>query len=275
MDKKQWKAILIGDFSWRRVLRSFLEIYACILVWAWFGTDRLIFVPPPSGYTEDASHYRIPVNADEKLGVWGFTNSAAPYVVLYCHGNAEDISMIQPIVEDYSSIGLSAYTFDYRGYGISDGKPSTRHAYQDANAVIQHLIHDKGIPSERIIVHGRSLGAAMAIELAAHYKVAGLIVESGFVTAFRVRTVIPIAPFDKMRNNHAIQKVKCPVLVMHGEADQTIPTWHGKKLFALAPEPKLAYWVPGAGHDDLEYVAGPEYWLQIQKFLGLVGDKAR
>lgn len=69
-----------------------------------------------------------------------------------------------------------------------------------------------------------------------------------------------------MRNSHEIRNLKCPVLIIHGEADDVIGVWHGKRLFELAREPKRAYWVPKAGHNDAYTAGGGEYWRQIQAF---------
>jgi fermentation-respiration switch protein FrsA (DUF1100 family) len=99
---------------------------------------------------------------------------------------------------------------------------------------------------------------------------AGLILESSFVTAFRVVTRIPLVPFDKFRNIYKIKQVQCPVLVIHGRDDKTIPFWHGEKLFEAANEPKLNFWVDGAGHNDLFWVAGNRYWDMIKEFTGVI-----
>jgi len=78
------------------------------------------------------------------------------------------------------------------------------------------------------------------VDLASRRPLAGLIVESGFVTAFRVMTRLPLLPFDKFRNIDKIGQVRCPVLVMHGEADEIVPLWHGQRLFQAAPSPSAS-----------------------------------
>jgi fermentation-respiration switch protein FrsA (DUF1100 family) len=99
---------------------------------------------------------------------------------------------------------------------------------------------------------------------------AGLILESSFTSAFRVVLPIPILPFDKFPNLDKISQVNCPVLVIHGTADETISLSHGKRLFAAAPEPKRSFWVEGAGHNDLFWVAGEQYGEALQDFAQLV-----
>lgn len=93
-----------------------------------------------------------------------------------------------------------------------------------------------------------------------------MIVESSFVTAFRALTHIPLTPFDKFRNIARIGKVKCPVLVIHGRDDTTIPFWHGEKLFRKANEPKTNCWLDGAMHDYIPVEAEKAYWAAISLF---------
>jgi abhydrolase domain-containing protein 17 len=240
------------------------------LVWAWFFSDRIAFQPPPPTYAEGNGVYRIATPDGHSIAILVLTNAAASQVVLYVHGNAEDIGGVRDIMEEYRAAGFEVYTFDYRGYGISDGKPSTDNSYEDISTVYNYLVEKKGIHPNQIILHGRSLGAAVALHLANRRPVSGVIMESAFLTAFRARTQIPLSPIDKMRNDREIQRLKCPVLFIHGEDDQTIKTWQGKKLFNLAHEPRFAYWVPNAGHDDVLVSDEAEYWKQIRAFADFI-----
>ena len=258
-------------FSWWRVVKTLLRIYLGVLVLGWLLSDYLLFVPPPASYHEGGPYYRVAVTANERIGMLALTNAAAPYVVLYAHGNGEDIGPnLRDYLSDFRGHGFAVYAFDYRGYGISDGQPGYWRSLADAEAAYQHLVRVKGISPDRIILYGHSLGAALALDLAARHRTAGLVVESGFVTAFRVKTQIPIFPIDKFRNNRRIREIHCPVLVMHGELDGTIPTWHSRELYRLAPEPKLAYWAPRAGHCDVRDSDDKNYWQHMQEFMALV-----
>ncbi len=248
------------------MLISLIEIYVVVLVFAWLFSDRLIFQPQPSTYREGGDFLRISLPGGEKIGMLALVNSAATYTVLYCHGNAEDLGDILPIMRELRDQGFSVYALDYRGYGISDGTAGSKAACEDGEAALKYLIMERGIPLNRIILHGRSVGAGIALHLAAQNKVAGLIIESPFVTAFRVRTIIPISPYDKLRNNRRILEIKCPLLVIHGEKDSLIPIWHGRKLYELAGVPKQCWWVPGVGHDDILVANEQAYWEHIIKF---------
>ena len=113
---------------------------------------------------------------------------------------------------------------------------------------------------------GRSLGAAVAIDLASRKKVGGLVAQSAFTTAFRVLTQVPLLPWDKFRNISKITRVNCPVLIMHGRADEVIPFSHAEKLFAAAKEPKRAYWVERGDHNNLQMFAGKRYFEELSEF---------
>jgi fermentation-respiration switch protein FrsA (DUF1100 family) len=96
--------------------------------------------------------------------------------------------------------------------------------------------------------------------------VGGLILESTFMSAYRVMTYWPIVLGDRMPNLSRMKNVHCPVLVMHGTADSVIGIEHGRALFAAAPEPKRSFWVEGAGHCAVPIVAGPRYWQELREF---------
>lgn len=113
----------------------------------------------------------------------------------------------------------------------------------------------------------------MAIDLASRRKLAGLIVESSFVSAFRAVTRIRVTPFDKFNNIDKIKKVKCPVLMIHGKDDRIIGLWHSEKLFEAVNKPKLKFWVDGAGHNNLLSKAGVRYWGIIEEFTDMILTK--
>ena len=133
------------------------------------------------------------------LAVLALTNSISATPVLYVHGNAEDIGGVREFLEDYRNAGFDVFTFDYRGYGISGGRPSCSHAYEDIESVYDYLLNRLKIDPAKLIVHGRSVGAAVALHLVTRCRVGGVIVESAFLTAFRARTQIPLSPFDKWK----------------------------------------------------------------------------
>jgi hypothetical protein len=230
----------------------------------------MIFLPQPSSYQDTNEILKVTTPDRIQLSAVYLPNPASTYTILYTHGNAEDLGDIQPVLQQLRDIGFSVFAYDYRGYGTSQGSPSERNAYRDIDTVYNYLTQHLGVPTQRIIAYGRSVGAGSAVDLAARKPLAGLIMESAFTTAFRVVVPIPILPFDKFRNLDKLKKVKCPVLVMHGRADEVIPFSHGQKLFAAAPEPKLSLWVDGASHNDFMWVASEQYADSLRKFAQLV-----
>ncbi|MEM9904541.1 MAG: alpha/beta hydrolase [Cyanobacteria bacterium P01_D01_bin.44] len=264
------RKLLIGELSWQRWVRSILFIYIFFALYVFFRADSMIFLPQPASYEDTEAVLKISVTATEQISAFYLPNADAKYTLLYIHGNAEDLGDIQPQLARFHSWGFSVFAYDYRGYGTSDGKPSERNAYQDADAAYAYLTQDLGIPAEQIIIYGRSVGGGSAVELATRHPVAGLILQSTFTSTFRVVVPFPLLPFDKFANLAKLKKIRCPVLVMHGQVDETIPIKHGQQLYEAAPEPKLALWVEAAGHNDFNWVAGEQHQRALADFQQLI-----
>lgn len=222
-------------------------------------SDRIIFQPPQTDYRDTSTTLKLKSRDGVQISAVYLPNPQATHTILFSHGNAEDLGTLAPALEDTRTMGFSVFAYDYHGYGTSGGKANEKNAYEDHEAAYDYLTKVLGVPADRIIAHGRSLGGAMAIDLASRKPLAGLIVESSFLSAFRVVTGYPIFPFDKFRNIDRIRQVRCPVLIIHGREDEVIPFWHGARLFELANAPKMNLWVDAAGHNNLEPVAGNQY----------------
>ena len=270
MDKSTLRRLLLGEFTFKRLVRSVIFIYAFFCLYIFFVADGKIFLPQPSSYQDTRGILKLTTADQIQLSAVYLPNPASTYTILYIHGNAEDLGDIQPVLQQLRTIGFSVFAYDYRGYGTSQGKPSERNAYRDVNTAYEYLTQKLGVLPERVIVYGRSVGAGSAVDLAARKPVGGLIMESAFTSAFRVVVPIPILPFDKFRNIDKIKRVNCPVLVMHGRVDEVIPFQHGQQLFAAASEPKLALWVDDASHNDFMWMAGEQYGTALQEFVQLI-----
>jgi len=166
-------------------------------------------------------------------------DAGAP-VVLFCHGNAGNISHRGDTARILHDLGAGVLLFDYRGYGRSDGRPSETGLRRDARAAWRHLVEARGVTPERIVLFGRSLGAAVAAALAAEVRPRALILESAFTSVPDLaRRYFPIFPVRLLvRNRHdtraALGRIACPVLVVHSRDDEMIPYRHGKALFDTA-----------------------------------------
>ena len=262
------RKILVGDFSFKRIIRSVLIIYLTFFIIGVFFARFVIFKPPEPTY--DISEKGVVTfqgdDSNTIAAIYYSAKSTNSFTIFFCHGNAEDIGIRVPIFQILNELGYGVFAFDYRGYGLSSGKPTEKNTYEDSESAFSYLTKNLGVPPDKIILHGQSLGGGVAIPLAVKHKVAGLIVESSFVTAFRVLTRIPIYPFDKYKNIDKIKNVHCPVLFIHGLKDRLISPGHGKKLFEAANEPKLYYWVEDAGHNDLICIAEEKYFEKIMEF---------
>ncbi|MGL5083109.1 MAG: alpha/beta hydrolase [Microcoleaceae cyanobacterium] len=273
MDKdllKLNRSFILGKFSCQRLIRSTLLIYSAVGLWAYFYSDRLIFLPSPSTYSHSEDLKFLTTADRTQIAALYLPNPQATYTILYSHGNAEDIGDNRSRLVGMRDMGFSMMIYDYPGYGLSGGNPSIPGTYQAIDAAYTYLTQELNIPSDRIIVYGRSVGGGPAIDLASRKSVGGLVVESSFTSTFRVRTKIPIFPFDKFPNLDTIKRVQCPVLIMHGDQDQVIPISHGKQLYAAAPDPKMAFWVKGADHNNLQEIAGEQYQKALQDFKQLI-----
>jgi fermentation-respiration switch protein FrsA (DUF1100 family) len=227
----------------------------------------MIFFPPRAGYQDADNIIKLLTQNGGIISSIYLPNKNAKYTLLISHGNAEDIGYMMPFLKELYNHNFSVFAYDYQGYGTSTGIASEQHTYQDINAAYNYLTKNLHIPAQHIIAYGTSVGAAVAIDLAARKPVAAVIAQSPFVTAFRVVTHIPILPFDKFNNLTKIEHINCPILIIHGTNDKIVPFWHGKKLYQKARDPKQYLWVTGAGHNDLIYVAGNSLWKAIDKFI--------
>jgi alpha-beta hydrolase superfamily lysophospholipase len=275
MDRGNFKRLLVGDLSVKRAVRSViliaLFVYVGLFVYARMFGNRIIFQPPPPSYQDSNEVIKLS-SGGVPISAIHLKNSSATYTILYSHGNAEDLATLRATLERIREMGFSVFAYDYRGYGTSAGASSEKTTYEDIDAAYEYLIRNQKVPPNCIIALGRSLGGAIAVDLASRKPLGGLVIESSFVSAYRVLTRFPIYPFDQFKSITKIGGVHCPVLVIHGRNDEVIPFWHGQKLFRGASEPKVSYWVDGAGHNNLFEVAGPGYAEALRK-LTVIVDK--
>ncbi len=220
----------------------------------------------------------VSFNVDDgpKLNGWFIPAEGARAVILYCHGNAGNISHRIEIIKILNSLKLDIFIFDYRGYGRSEGSPSEKGLYRDARAAYNYLVSREDVARERIVVYGESIGGNIAIDLASKVEVASLISESAFSSAYDMGKILfPYLPvgwlitikYDAMS---AIKDVSIPKLIMHSRDDEIVPFDLGEKLYKAALEPKEFYEMRGS-HNEAIYIATGEYKARIDAFLSRVG----
>lgn len=254
-----------------------LLVYGASVLMAAALADGLIFFPPPASYDRELSGLVRLRSADgETIAARWVETPGASIAVLFAHGNAEDIGHGAPHADRYARLGVSILAFDYPGYGLSTGRSSEEGAYAAADAAYRWLRDERGFAPEAIIVHGRSLGAAVLVDLASREPVGGVVIESGFVSAYRVMTRFPILPMDQFTSLAKMPAVRAPVLVIHGARDEVIAPWHGRRLLEAVPEERRSsLWVERAGHNDLAAVAGEAYWRALAELVRRAEERMR
>jgi len=209
---------------------------------------------------------------DELLHGWFFPGEKDSPVILHFHGNAGNISHRLDLVQSFLRKRFSVFLFDYRGFGKSSGRPSETGLYRDGIAAWAYLVEKEKIAPERLVLHGHSIGAAVAIEVALQKKVRGLVIESAFTstkdmakTLALFALISPVVPAH-YNNLEKIRRVPFPMLIIHGERDEIVPFSMGQKLFETATDHKSFYPVKDAGHNDVLIVGGEKYFEVFAEF---------
>jgi len=241
--------------------------YCAIAAGALFLSDYLIFPAPDASYDEDPDTFYIQLpEYGLSIACCYFPSDQAKATILYSHGNGEDLGSIRETLKLLNQLGFNVLAYDYPGYGLSKGDPSEAHTYVAAQAAYDYLTAELRIPAECIFLYGRSLGGGPSVELARRNPVGGIILEGAFVSAFRVKTRWQMLPWDKFENLKKLKELHCPILVIHGTHDHTVPFWHGKALYDASPQEKMKLWVEGAGHNNIIEEAGPAYAEALLSF---------
>jgi fermentation-respiration switch protein FrsA (DUF1100 family) len=259
-------------------------VYLALLVLLRLNEARLIYFPGPSRtllpppidlslpvqrttfQTEDGitlASWVIPAGSNS-TGLW----------LLICHGNAGNLSEFgRPAhYAGLRQLGLNLMAFDYRGYGESEGAPSEAGLYRDAIAAYRYLRESVGVPPDRIIVFGHSLGSAVAVDLVSQVPAGGLIVEGALTSVIeRGQELYPFIPVrwiavSRFPSFEKIARVTVPKLFLHATGDEVIPLRHGRRLYEAAPPPKTFVELQG-GHGDAFDVDSAKYFGSIQRFL--------
>jgi fermentation-respiration switch protein FrsA (DUF1100 family) len=256
---------------WPGVLRLVLwlgVLYALLAVGAHYLSLSMIFPKPPVKYAPGTDY--IPLTTPDGVTLWArhWPNPAARHTLLYLHGNYEDLGSIGEYIPDLVRAGYAVFAFDYRGYGHSGGRSDEAATYADTALAYDYLRTRLGVPAERIVPFGYSLGSGPAVELARTRPVAGLILQGAFVSAYRVMTRFPVFPGDKFDNLAKISSLRCPVMVIHGTADGTVPFWHGRALYEAVTARKVSLFVEGGPHAGLADFTGPRYAEELRRFTG-------
>ena len=209
-----------------------------------------------------------------RLHGWWIPGTDARAVLLWFHGNAGNIGYrLDNLKRLHDMLPLSTFLFDYREFGRSEGRISKAGTFLDAEAAYGYLVKERGIPENRILLFGRSLGSALAVHVAARHRPLGLILEAAFTsTDDMMRLYFPHgAPpglsESKYDSKSLMDRVRCPVLFLHGQLDSAIPLWMPQELYEKTQAPKRFHVVRRADHNDTYVVGGEEYFSWWREFL--------
>ncbi|MFP6681886.1 MAG: alpha/beta hydrolase [Gammaproteobacteria bacterium] len=254
-----------------------------IAVFVYFYQSRLIFLPNKELTTTPADlglayvDVAIPTTDGEVLHAWFVPHPTASASVLFLHGNGGNISDRLLTLARLHEMQLNVLMLDYRGYGRSTGKPSAQGTFLDAQAGWNYLINEQDEQRDNIVVYGRSLGGAVAVELASRMRPRALIIESTFTSiADMASDIYPYLP-TRMLLRHkypsikTIVRISVPLLVAHSTDDELIPLRHGQRLFEVAPEPKQFYRLVGS-HNQAFTESGQMYYNTLSQFIHGAGD---
>ncbi|MEK6565689.1 MAG: alpha/beta hydrolase, partial [Bacteroidota bacterium] len=264
--------------------RLIIAALATILIWTvitMLFEDKFIFFPTayPGGMYEDARFIRglkdsmIVAEDGVRIHTWFAPADSAVATLVMSHGNAGNISHRIEIIRRLQNTGFHVLMFDYRGYGKSEGSPSEEGIYRDGRAAFDHAAMIPGVDPKKIFLWGTSLGGAVAVDVATQRPAAGLILESSFSSARDVaRVAYPFLPIHlvlrtQLDSFEKIQRIRTPLLMMHGDRDSIIPIELGKKLFDVANEPKEFFVIAGADHNDTFIVGGRAYLEKPRDFV--------
>ena len=208
----------------------------------------------------------------KRLHGWFFPLRQEAPIILFCHGNAGNISHRLENVRLLLDQKLQVFIFDYRGYGRSSGRPSEKGLYVDGLAAYDYLTQREHIAPTHVIIFGRSLGAAVAVEISLARKVRSIIIESAFTSTKEMARTIPVfylVSFFLPANYNNLEKIghiTVPKLIIHGKQDEIVPFSMGERLFEAAKDRRYLFPINAATHNDTFVVGGEKYFETIASF---------
>ena len=255
------------------IAAGLLVSLAAILTVLWFMQRRLIYFPFSDSPDVSAAaglpieHVAFRTSDGLLLNAWfvraGGASGPRPTVLVF-NGNAGNREHRLALAEALSQRGLQVLLTDYRGFGGNPGAPSERGLGADARAARAYLVSRPDVDAAKIVYFGESLGAAVAIDLAAEHPPAALVLRSPFTSMTDIGSyhyaMLPVGLLlrDRYPSLDRIGKVRVPLLVVAGDRDTIIPLEHSRRLFEAANDPKQFVVVPGADHNDYALLAGDQ-----------------
>jgi fermentation-respiration switch protein FrsA (DUF1100 family) len=246
------------------LLGSALAAYGVLVVGLFIFQRHLLYFPgggrPELGAFAAIGVREVRLTTADGLSLlsWYLPPPGGRPVIAYFHGNGGHIGYRVERLRWFARAGYGVLMAEYRGYGGNPGTPSEAGLSMDAAAALDFLAAE-GIPTNRIVIYGESLGSGVAVSAAAQRQAAALILEAPFTSVAEVAqyhySFVPAAALvrDRFDSVARIGDVKAPILILHGERDRVVPVRFGRALFDAAPEPKEFWVAPEAGHENLAW----------------------
>ena len=232
---------------------------------------KLIYFPARDGVGPSPGEEVWLTAADGvKIHGWYLPHPKPRATILHLHGNAGNLEDRRDLVKRMQELGVNVMAIDFRGYGKSEGSPGESGVYADSRAAYDWLLTKT--TADKIVLHGESLGAGAACELASTVPCGGLVVQSAFTSAPDMAPrVVPFFPKFLVRtkydNREKVARITCRKLFIHSRRDEIVPFDMGQALFAAAAEPKECEWFSSGGHNDLTISYPQKYYSRLAKFL--------
>ena len=252
MLKKFRKSLLL-------LIQIIILIYILILTFLYFYQRNLMYHPDENNYFGDQISVdikEVKVITDDNIDLLGWYHEKdikKDKTILFFHGNAGSLENRIHKLNHFRDMDVNFLIIAWRGFSGNKGKPSEEGLYEDGKSAINWLVN-KGVKQENIILYGESLGTGVATHLAQNKKFAGIILETPFTSMTdAAKNFYPYIPVnlllkDKFDNKKKMKNINIPVLIMHGEVDQIVPFFMGKKIYEISKEPKYSYFTKHDNH---------------------------
>ncbi len=227
------------------------------------------WAPPGELAVEDVW---LQARTGERIHAWWCPTPKHDWVLLYCHGNAGNLSFRRELIRHWQrELNASVLIFDYPGFGKSAGKPTEAGCYAAAHAAYDWLTTVQQVPAGELVLYGKSLGGAMAVELAVSRPHAALVIQSSFTSlpdlGQEMFFFLPVRWLVRSRydSRARLEHYTGPLFVGHGDQDDLIPCRHGERLYAACPSPtKQFFCLDACGHND---VGTRDFYAAVKQFL--------
>jgi uncharacterized protein len=245
--------------SFLKIIIGILVIYTSLLLLLFIFQRNLMYHPDENNYSGDKLEVdikKVKINTSDGLDLLGWFHKKDLKrfkTIIYFHGNAGKLENRIHKLNHFKDMDVNFLIIAWRGFSGNDGKPSEENLYIDGNSSIKWL-KNLGLSEKDIIIYGESLGTGVATEIAKNNNFAGLVLETPFTSMIEAaKNFYPYIPVrillrDKYENDKKIKNINIPVFVMHGEADQIVPFWMGKKIYEMANQPKYSYFTKYDDH---------------------------